>query len=143
MPCVYEIDIERGLVITTASGEVTFSEVTTHQDRLFADPDFNSRFDQLLDCSSVTLLDISSGEAKTIADRSQFSRTSLRAFVASQPANFGIGRMLAAYVEMSRTPSSARVFRDIASAMDWLQSGGVAPSSSAATSNGPKPRLAG
>jgi len=121
MPCEYRIDSDRRLVITSASGEVSLEEVVAHQKRLESDPQFSPDFDQLLDCRSATNIHIAAQEAREIAQRKLFSRTSKRALVASIPVVFGIGRMLQAYNEMSPAGSVPAVFYDMKAALTWLQ----------------------
>ena len=120
MPCHYVIDRERRLVITTASGRVTFAEVKTHQDQLRSDPDFNLEFSQLVDGTAITALDVSVDEAKELARRTLFSATSRRAFVAATPAVYGMLRLAATYHELSKEPSKVSVFYDLPSALQWL-----------------------
>jgi hypothetical protein len=120
MPRRYSIDKERRLVISTGSDQLTFAEIKSHQDQLLNDPDFNAEFDQLIDLTAVTSLDISIDEAKIIARRRLFSSTSRRAFVATSPTVFGMGRLMEAYHEMSNAASRVRVFYDLPSALKWL-----------------------
>ena len=102
MPCRYVIDKERRLVITTGLNRVTFAEAKAHQDQLVSDPDFNPEFNQLIDATAVTALDMSVDEAKMIARRAFFSPTSRRAFVATSPSIFGMARLMAAHDEIVR-----------------------------------------
>lgn len=120
MPCSYVIDTGKRLVITTACGCVTFAEIRAHQDKLLSDPEFNPEFNQLIDATAVTELDTSVDEIRIVVNRKLFSATSRRGLVASQPAIFGIGRMMATYLELSPVASEAGVFRDLASALRWL-----------------------
>ncbi|MBV9148153.1 MAG: hypothetical protein JO065_19720 [Acidobacteria bacterium] len=120
MPCDYRIDSSRRLVITTASGAVSFEEIVAHQKRLQGDPEFVPEFDQLLDCRSATNLNVSSEQARLVAQRKLFSRTSKRALVAGNPVVFGIGRMLQAYNELAPHGSVPRVFYDMKIALEWL-----------------------
>jgi hypothetical protein len=120
MPTRHAIDKERRLVISTGSEQLTFSQVKTHQDQLLNDPDFDPEFNQLIDLTAVTSLDISVDEAKIIASRKLFSSTSRRAFVASSPSIFGMGRMMEVYNEMSNVASRVRIFYDLPSAVEWL-----------------------
>jgi hypothetical protein len=70
-------------------------------------PDFNPEFDQLLD---------GSGEPSWLSQRPtlELSRaetsSSRRAFVARNPAYFGIGRMAETYNSLSERPSQIQVF---------------------------------
>lgn len=121
MPVEYVIDKERLLVITTAWDRVTFAEARAHQQRLNDDPDFQPEFNQFLDATAVTALDISSEEAKTLARNSpHFSASSRRAWVAPNPFLFGIGRMIGIYREMAGGTEQFRVFNDREQALRWL-----------------------
>lgn len=120
MPFRYVIDKELQLVISTASDAVTFAEILAHQDGLLNDPDFNPQFNQFLDATKVTVLDISIDQAKTAARRPLFASTSRRAWVASNPALFGMGRLIAAYNEMSSAASQIYIFSELSAALKWL-----------------------
>jgi hypothetical protein len=70
MPVEYVIVNERHLVITTAWDVVTVAEATAHQERLKHDPDFSPEFHQLLDGTGITVLHITTEEAKLLARNS-------------------------------------------------------------------------
>jgi hypothetical protein len=57
---------------------------------------------------------------RTLANGMIFSFGSKRAFVASSPAVFGMGRMWQTFAELSDRPSQVRVFYDLPSALEWL-----------------------
>jgi hypothetical protein len=116
----YAIYKELRLVISTASDRVTFADIKSHQDQLLNDPDFDPQFNQFIDMTAVTVIDISTQEAIVVAQRKIFSRTSRRAFVASSPEVFGVGRLMEAYNEMSDAKSEACVFSGVPSALKWL-----------------------
>jgi hypothetical protein len=121
MPIQYVIDKERRLVISTGWDRVTFVEVREHQERLKTDPDFRPEFNQLLDATAVTALDISSGEARTLARNSPpFSGSSRRAWVAIAPYLFGMGRMIGIYREATGGAEQVQVFSDREEALKWL-----------------------
>jgi hypothetical protein len=116
----YSIDKERRLVLTTAEGFVTFDDVRGHQDRLLTDPDFDSTFDQLIDMTSATKVEISADGARMIAHRRIFSPKSRRAIVATKPDIFGLGRMMEIYHEDVEY-AEVEVFYSIDEALDWLE----------------------
>lgn len=120
MPCSYAIDKERRLVITKVWDRVTFPEIRAHQEQFKNDPDFDPAFNLLIDASGATALDVSVDEARTIASQGLFAPTSRRAFVASNPAIFGMGRLMSVYHAMSTKREQVSVFRDRASALKWL-----------------------
>jgi hypothetical protein len=120
MPCRYVIDREKRLVISTAWGRVTFAEVMSHQDQLKADSVFDPDFNQLVDATAVTGVDASVEEVKKAASRRIFCSAALRAFVATNPEVFGVGRLLGAHLGMGRAPQQVSVFYDMPSALKWL-----------------------
>jgi len=120
MPVRYAINKEQQLVVTTGSGHLTFAEAVAHQDQLLNDPDFNAEFNQLIDLTAVTSLDISVAEAKMIALRKLFSSRSRRACVSGNPSIFGMGRMMKVYHEMAEVVSLVHIFYDLPSALKWL-----------------------
>jgi hypothetical protein len=91
-----------------------------HQNQLASDPNFDSTFDQLIDATAVTTMDASMDQAKITAQRQFFSPTSRRAFVATDPSIFGMGRFMEAYHDMGQQRERASVFRDRESALKWL-----------------------
>lgn len=120
MPLRYVIDKERRLVRTTGWDRLTFDQTKAYQDQLLNDPDFDPEFNQLVDLTALAGLGMSTEETKQIASRSGFSARSRRAFVAPDPAVFGMSRLFAVYNEMSSTPSQIQVFHDAISALKWL-----------------------
>lgn len=116
----YVIDKKQSLVISTAWDRITFPEVKAHQNQLLSDPDFSPEYNQLMDLRAVTKFDVSVEEAKQIARRTLFSTKSRRALVASDPAIFGMGRLMQAYNEMSAAASQVHIFHDLPSALKWL-----------------------
>lgn len=120
MPCSYVIDKEKRLVISSAWGRVTLAEVMNHQDQLRSDSAFDPNYNQLVDAIAVTGVDASVEEVKKAASRRIFSSTARRAFVASNPEVFGVGRLLGAHLGMGRPPQQVGVFYDMPSALEWL-----------------------
>jgi hypothetical protein len=121
LPVAYTIDSERRLVITTGSGCITFAEVKAQYDQLLSDPAFRPEFNQLIDGTAITTLDLSVDEVMTIVQRKVFSPTSRRALVATRPAVFGVLRMAGTFHEVSNAAAAKIcVFYDFASASEWL-----------------------
>jgi hypothetical protein len=117
MPLRYAIDKRLRLIVTLGEGSVTFEEVRGHQDRLLSDPDFDGAFNQLIDVTAATQLDVSSDEAIIIADRRIVNATSRRAFVANQPHIYGFGRLMAAHHDAK---AIVNVFYNRDEALAWL-----------------------
>ena len=120
MPYSYSIRKEKRLVISIGLGLVTFAELKANADKLAKDPDFNPEFDQLVDATAMAELQVSVDEARTLAQVNLFSPNSRRAFVAPQPAAFGMIRLWSAYHELRSEPSDVAVFSDLATALAWL-----------------------
>jgi hypothetical protein len=111
------IDKKHRLILTIGDGSVTVSEIRNHQDRLLSDPDFDPAFNQLIDVTTATRFDMSVDEAKQVALRPIVSPKSKRAFVASKPDIYGMGRLMQVHHEPF---AEAQVFRDRKSALQWL-----------------------
>ena len=105
MPFSYIVYSEQRLVVSTGSDRVTWVEIKDRQDQTKTDSDFNPEFNQIVDLRAVTAFDMTSDQARTLAQRMIFSSTSKRAFVAASPAVFGVGRMWEIFTEMSNNPS--------------------------------------
>jgi len=120
MPARYFISKEHRLLVSIGWGRLTFPDFKSQQESYLTDPDFDPSFDQLVDVSQVTSLDISIEEAKTIARRAIFLPTSRRAVVATDPLVFGVGRMMDTYHSLATGREQVGVFRDRESAMRWL-----------------------
>ena len=108
------------LVVSSGYGSLNWHEVKHCQDQTCADPSFSSEFSQLVDMRAVTEVDMTFDHVRMLAQRRIFSLASKRAFVASSPAVFGMGRMWQALVELSDHPSQVRVFYDLPRALQWL-----------------------
>jgi len=117
LPVRYVIDKKRQLVLTVGEGSVTFNDIRHHQDRLLSDPDFDATFNQLIDMTTATEFKMSADEARTVASRSIVSPKSKRAFVASKPAIYGMGRLMQIYHERY---AQVHIFYDRNSALEWL-----------------------
>ena len=120
MPCRYVIDKGRKLVINVAWDRLTFSEMRAIQNELASDPNFDPAFNQLVDLTALTVLDLSIAEARRIAERGLYLPTSRRAVIASSPATYGMGRMMDAYHSMATGRENISVFYDKDSALQWL-----------------------
>ena len=117
MSLKYSIDKSQRLIVTVVEGVVRFGDIRDHQNRLLADPDFDATFDQLLDGTRVTRCELSTDQVRTLATRQILSRDSLRAFVATQPHVFGLGRMMEVYHE---DLGQLHVFYSMEEALNWL-----------------------
>jgi hypothetical protein len=121
MPLSYVIDKHRGLVTSTASGVLTYSDIVAHQEGLKSDPDFDPKFDQLFDGTAVTKIELTAGEIQTVARQKLFAAGSRQAFATSSEFAYGMARMFEIYRETSRTGRLVRVFSGTEAAREWLE----------------------
>jgi hypothetical protein len=120
MPASYRIHKEQRLALITLSGCVTVADIQSLIEQGPKDPDFDPQLNELVDLRSVTEFALSSDEVRTFARRRVFSPESRRAFVASSPHIFGLGRMWEAYTALSDNPTAVCVFYDLPAALKWL-----------------------
>lgn len=120
MPLRYVIYKALRLVVSTGWDHLSYADAKAHQEQLLSDPDFRPEFNQLLDATAVTDVELTTDQAKTLASRTVFAPTSRRAFVATNPAIFGMGRVFGAYHGMSKQSSYVGVFYEMPPALEWL-----------------------
>jgi len=110
------------MVTSTGWGHLTFAEMKAHQDQLRSDVAFVPKFDQLIDTTGVTQLDISPEEFKMLARRSLFfSPSSRRAWIATYPLILGMGPLIEAYREViGAEKDQLHVFYNHNEALEWL-----------------------
>jgi hypothetical protein len=120
MPARYVIDKERRLVISTAWGRLSLTDIQAHRDQLLSDPDFDPGYNQLVDATAVTDFEPTTAEIRSLAQRRIFSGTSRRALVGSSTLIYGVARVFQVHHEFSGTPSQVTVFYNMAAALRWL-----------------------
>ena len=119
MPADFIIDAQLGMVLSRASGALTYAEILAHIDGLLRHPDFRPEFNQIFDFRRVERPTLSSHEITELARRTIFGPKSRRAFIAADDWQFGVGRMFAAHREIAGEPGIV-VFRDMKEALNWL-----------------------
>jgi len=132
MPARYVIHKNLRLVVNYGWGHLTFADFRAQQQSLVKDPDFDPSFNQLVDVSETTSLDITVEEAKTIARRSIYLPTSRRAVIAKDPNVFAMGRLMDVYHAMATRREAVAVFYDRESALKWLGLENLPPDNSTA-----------
>ena len=124
MPIAYEIDQAQSLIHTRCVGDLRFHEVIGHFHTLAQDPAVPGRLNVLLDLTGVESFP-TGGQLRSVSETVGEVRTAVTfgacAIVAPQPALFGMMRMFEVFA--AQHFRAMRVFRDIATAADWLQSG--------------------
>jgi hypothetical protein len=120
MPMHSVIYKEHRLVVTTGEGRVSLDDVLAHQDSLLHDPDFNPEFDQLVDTIGITDVSLSVNEIRRAVNRNLFSPNSRLALIAGSSFMYGMLRMTQTYQELSNSKPLVSIFRDRATALQWL-----------------------
>lgn len=121
MPAFYKIDKEHRLVFTTGSGVFSHADAMAHMEKLSKDPDFDPSYSQIADFSQVTAFEISAQQIRELAQKSLFSPSSHRAFIAPNDLGYGLGRMFEMLRE-NQGEMGIRVFRSLEEALDWVLS---------------------
>jgi len=118
MPISYQINKQNRTVFSYASTVITEDDFIAHFQQLQADPDFNSDYNHLFDCSRVEKFNINPDSIGRIAQLKLFSPQSKRAVLAGRDLSFGLARMYELYRNIQS--DQIQVFRDRASAYEWL-----------------------
>ena len=118
MPATYQIDKARRLVMSMATGFLTAADILAHQRKLLADPHFDPDCSQIVDCSTVTGIDLSPDDVREVTAATIFSAHSRRAIVVATDEQFGFARMFKMMRE-AQGEYGIQVFRDRAEAMQW------------------------
>jgi hypothetical protein len=119
LPITYTIDLERRLVICTASGLCTADDVLGLHAQIVEDADFDPTYAQLVDGTAITQTTVTPSQMRALAEESPFSLESRRALVADSPLGFGLSRVYQ-IVRTLRGDRQIRVFRSRGEAMAWL-----------------------
>ena len=120
MPAEYKIDKSQRMVFSKAYGNLTDQDVYSHQEMLREDPDFDSNFSQLVDCTNVTIADdLSTDAIYELARRNLFEAESQRAFVAPQKLMYGLIRMF--QILTNDYPDELVVFKEMTEARKYLK----------------------
>jgi len=120
MPCDYIIDKKRRLILCTGWDHLTFGDMKAQQVELANNPEFDPSFNQLVDVSKVTHLDLSIPQAKTIAKHGIYLPTSRRAVVVASPEVYGMARLMDTYHSLATGREMVRVFYHREEALQWL-----------------------
>lgn len=123
MPIEYFVDGSKDLLVTTASGVICDFDIVFYMKRLIEDPRYRSGMDGLVFTEAIEDFEVTaSGIAQVveIATPAEGRFAGSRwAIVAGDDPVFGMTRMF----ELRRAPEShdVRVFREEASAIEWLR----------------------
>jgi hypothetical protein len=114
------VDVARGLIVTRASGVLTFEDVLSGREQARTHPSFDARYNDLFDLRDVTDIHITGAEMARIAGTSVLSPGVYRAFVVRTQVQYGMARMFSGLAEPH--DQHVFVFRDLAVAEAWLSS---------------------
>jgi hypothetical protein len=125
VPIAYTVEPTRNRVTLVYTGTITDRELFETFDRLYRDPAHRVGMDELSDLRTVHNVTVTSVGLQALADQTarnldQARQTWRVAVVAPQDVVFGLARMYGLFREDS--PELVRVFRDLASAEEWLAS---------------------
>ncbi|MCA9509104.1 MAG: hypothetical protein R3E88_01785 [Myxococcota bacterium] len=120
MPCDYDIDSERGIVLSRGWGSVSDADLLTHQRRLAVDPRFSPAMNQLYDLRDVTEVEkVTSAGIRELAQHSPFGAGSRRVVLVASRVTFGLARMFQALAD--EKPDELRVvFDEMVEAERWI-----------------------
>ncbi len=118
MPAQFAINKDYRIVFSRGVGVITFSDVIAHMDKLQADPEFSPEFNQIVDFTDVTQLELSVTQIEELSKRNIFSPRSRRGYVAVADLHFGLGRMFASLRE-AQGETGIIVFREMPPAVIW------------------------
>src|SRR5262249_21365089 len=120
MAYAYSVDGVNRLVRVSISGEFTRKEAAAITKDLSDDARVAADFCELIDMSAVTSIEgVPSNHIRQRAG-TQLLPVSRRAFVAPQPAIYGLCRMFATFREMADGSEPVAVFRTTCEAEEWL-----------------------
>ncbi|MDJ0788480.1 MAG: hypothetical protein QNK05_16865 [Myxococcota bacterium] len=121
MPISFTIDRSARRIRTRIEGAIFDSDPVEYLRELLAHPDYRPGMSGLVECRDVHLGSVSTPAIRRLADFSRESESLLKnscvAIVAPQRAVFGVVRM---YQFLRDPPYDLSVFRDLASAEEWL-----------------------
>jgi hypothetical protein len=118
MPTTYQIDVDRQIILSSATGTLLDEDLRSHQRQVLADVDFDRSFDQLWDFRKVEQIDVATDTLRQLAEARSYAAGVKRAIVAPSDMGFGMARMF----EMLHddAPEEVRVFRALEDAERWL-----------------------
>jgi len=103
MPVVLKIDWRRKVVYSAFYGKVNDGEVAGHHSAIASDPDFRAHFNEIVDFTSVTDLELSESTLATMASSpSLFHESVLHIVVAPAEMMFKLASKYKAFARSSR-----------------------------------------
>ncbi len=123
MPISYRIDEEKGLVLTTATGALTDSDILQLKASLLADPRWKPGMRELSDVRAIDRLEVTTDGVTQMMLQDTGAAAALASYrlaiVVSHQVVYGMARMYQMLTE--HNVPNVRVFRDIEEAKRWLE----------------------
>lgn len=103
MPVVLKIDQQRRIVYSAFHGKITDAEVAGHRSSIASDPDFNPTFNEVVDFTAVTDVNLSESTLAAMAETpSLFHDSVVHIVVAPADILFQIASKYKAFARISR-----------------------------------------
>jgi hypothetical protein len=103
MPVVLKIDSRRKVVYSAFYGKISDAEVAGHRSAIASDPDFKAHFNEIVDFTSVTDIDLSESTlAAMAASPSLFRESVLHIVVAPAELMFKLASKYKSFASSSR-----------------------------------------
>lgn len=122
MPMPFRIDADKGIIFSTAEGEISDRALLDHQTSFRTHPDFRPDLHQLCDFRRVTSVSrLTTQGIQALALSNPFSAGARRAFVTADEVLYGLMRMFQLISE--RAPPEVAIFDDDIEALAWIETG--------------------
>jgi hypothetical protein len=122
MPVSYQIDEALGLVLTTATGVLTDTDILQHKARVVADPRWKPGMRELADARSIDRFEVTTAGVRQMTALDEHNAAALESYalaiVVGHDAAYGMARMYQMLTE--HTIPHVRVFRDMDEAKRWI-----------------------
>jgi hypothetical protein len=118
MAAQFVIDELNRVVFSYACGTLTYFDCTDHMDRLTSDRRFNPDFNQIIDFTDITHIELTVEQIHELSKRNIFGAKSRRAYLVASDLLYGLSRMFATLRETEGEPGII-AFRDLPSAIIW------------------------
>lgn len=118
MPGAYRLVEHRSLALSRGWGVITDPELLALATTLAADPRFRADWSQLSDFRDVTKILVTGAGMREMAKASPFAAGARRAILVGTDEAYGLSRMFQAM--RTRAEDEIEIFRDVATALDWL-----------------------
>jgi len=117
-----KIDLEKGEIVHTISGEFSMDEIIHTVDEFWSTRDFPENINVIWDARNTTLHMLTSVELRQFAERTRALSGKMNkgrtAVVVSRDVDFGLARIFEAY--LGKLDREVQIFRDVNNAYLWL-----------------------